>query len=52
MGNLIFYILAGFGFIAILFLLMIAGQLFKIEKALADLAVLVEHRVKKMYERK
>jgi hypothetical protein len=49
MANIVFVVLAGFGFIAIVFLLMLASQLFKMEKALADLTVLVEGTVKKRY---
>jgi hypothetical protein len=46
-----FYILAGLMIFAILFLVMIATQLFKIEKSISEVAELTEHRIKKLYLR-
>jgi hypothetical protein len=51
MGNFVCIVLAGFGFIAIVFLLMLSSQMFKMEKALAELTVLVEGKVKEMYNK-
>jgi hypothetical protein len=46
---MVFYLLAGFALTAIVFLVMIAVQLFKIEKNIADISDFAEHRVKKIY---
>jgi hypothetical protein len=49
LANLVLFLLDGFGAVAVLFLLMAAMQLFKIEKALGEVTLLAEHRIKKLY---
>ena len=48
---MIFYLLAGFSVAAIVFLVMVAVQLFKIEKEIGAVVDFAEHRVKKIYEK-
>jgi hypothetical protein len=48
---MVFYLLTGFALAAIVFLVMVSVQLFKIEKAVSDITHLTEHRVKKIYEK-
>ena len=47
-----FYILAGLIIVVLMFLVMIAMQLFKIEKAIFEVSELTEHRVKKLYAKR
>ena len=46
-----FYFLAGFTLVAVAFLVMIAVQLFRIEKAIADVTEVAGFRVKKIYKK-
>jgi hypothetical protein len=46
-----FYLLAGFALAAVIFLVMVAAQLFKIEKEIGAITDFAEHRVKKLYEK-
>jgi hypothetical protein len=46
-----FYLLAGFTIVAVAFLIMISVQLFRIEKAIAEVTELAAFRVKKIYEK-
>jgi len=50
MSTLSFYLLAGLALIAVLFLIMIAAQLSRIEKSIAELLTTVEARVREMYQ--
>lgn len=44
-----FYILTGFALISVSFLFMLLVQLLKIEKTIADLTEIAEHKVRKIY---
>jgi hypothetical protein len=46
-----FYMLVGFAVVAVAFLIMIAVQLFRIEKAISSVTELAAFRVKKIYEK-
>jgi hypothetical protein len=46
-----FYLLAGFTIVAVAFLIMLSVQLFRIEKAIAEVTELAAFRVKKIYEK-
>jgi hypothetical protein len=50
-GAMQFYFLTGFTVVAVAFLVMIAVQLFRIEKAIAEVTEATEFHVKKIYEK-
>jgi hypothetical protein len=48
---MIFYLLLGFAIVMVAFLLMIAVQLFRIEKAISQVTEVAAFKVKKIYEK-
>jgi len=48
---MVFYILAGFALVTVAFLIMVSIQLFRIEKAIAEITEVTAFSVKKKYQK-